>query len=66
MSSVTLNTIIQNYKRIELSKMAKMLRKSEEDILKTLKSFDAVEESKSAWDTTIMNPLLRQKKKINV
>ena len=34
--------------------------------MKRLKSFDAVEESQSAWDTTILNPLLRQKKKINV
>ena len=34
--------------------------------MKRLKSFDAIEESQSAWDTTIMNPLMRQKKKINV
>lgn len=34
--------------------------------MKRFKSFGAVEKTESPWDSTIMNPLLKQKKKINV
>lgn len=66
LQSVNVNTIIQNYKRIELDKMAKMLGITKEEVLKRFKSFGAVEKTESPWDSTIMNPLLKQKKKINV
>lgn len=66
LQSVNVNTIIQNYKRIELDKMAKMLGITKDEVLKRFKSFGAVEKTESPWDSTIMNPLLKQKKKINV
>ena len=37
-----------------------------EQIRKKFKSLGAVQKTGSAWDSTIINPLLRQKKKVNV
>lgn len=46
--------------------MAKMLNISKQEVLNKIKSIGAVEKSDSEWDNTIMNPLLKQKKKVNV
>lgn len=43
-----------------------MLGISIEEVLKQFKSLGAVEKTSSPWDLTIMNPLLKQKKKVNV
>lgn len=43
-----------------------MIGISTEDVLKKFKSIEEVEKSESPWVTTILNPLLKQKKKVNV
>ena len=46
--------------------MAEMLSISEEEVIKQMNNLHKISESKSKWDTTIMNPLLKQKKKVSV
>jgi len=46
--------------------MAKMLSIDVSEVLNKINSLGAVEKTESPWDSTIMNPLLKQKKKVNV
>lgn len=63
---ITIFTIIQNYKRIELKKMASLLKISESEVINQINNIERVGQGSSNWEKTIMNPLLSQKKKVNV
>ena len=43
-----------------------MLSISEEEVIKKMNNLHKISENTSKWDTTIMNPLLKQKKKVSV
>ena len=46
--------------------MAKMLNMSQDDVIKEIKNFAKIPEGTTNWESTILNPLLKQRKKINV
>ena len=46
--------------------MAKMLNMSQDNVIKEINNFEKIAEGKTNWESTILNPLLKQRKKINV
>ena len=43
-----------------------MLSISEEEVIKQMNNLHKISKNKTEWDTTIINPLLKQKKKVSV
>lgn len=66
LQAITLNSILQHYTQISLSKMSRMLKISEQEVERRLSSFGEVAAGGTPWDLTIMAPLLGQTHKLRV
>lgn len=61
-----MNTILQHYTQISVSKVASLLKISEEQVLARMESFNKVSTGNAKWDKSIMEPLLSQTRKVHV
>lgn len=66
LQTITLNTILQHYTQISLTKVAKLLNLSEEAVADRIESFNKVSTGSGSWDRSIMEPLLSQTRKVHV
>jgi hypothetical protein len=66
LQNITLNTILQHYTQVSVSKIAKILKTTEQQILNQIESFNNVSTGSAPWDRTIMEPLLSQTRKLHV
>lgn len=57
---------MRHYTQISIKKIAEMLKTPEEDLKQQLNQYNSVKAGQNPWDLTVMNPLLSQRKIINI
>jgi len=66
LESITLNSILRHYTQISIKKLSEMLKTPEEELKKQLSQYNIVKEGENPWDLTVINPLLSQRKIVNI
>lgn len=66
LESITLNSILRHYTQISLTKLSELLKIPTEELKQQLNQYNSVKSGQNPWDLTIMNPLLSQRKIINI
>ena len=66
MESITLNSILRHYTQISIKKLSELLKTSEQELKQQLSQYNTVKAGQNQWDLTVMNPLLSQRKIVNI
>ena len=66
LQTITLNTILQHYTQVSVKKVAALLKTTEAEVIARIESFNKVSTGSAAWDSSIMEPLLGQTRKVHV
>lgn len=66
LESLTLNSILRHYTQISIKKLSEMLKTPEEELKQQLNQYNTVKSGENQWDLTVINPLLSQRKIVNI
>lgn len=57
---------MRHYTQISIKKLAEMLKTPEEELKQQLSQYNSVKSGENPWDLTVMNPLISQRKIVNI